>query len=61
MYAVAHPDLETTGLAFALMDDGLVLQLESEPIKAGVCGNLNVRAAAHWVGVAILGCFVRRF
>lgn len=45
MYAATHPDLETTGSVFALMDDGPVLHLEKEEIKEGVYANFNARAA----------------
>ena len=44
IYAATHPDLETTGSVFALMDDGLVLQLENEIIKAGVYEIITARA-----------------
>lgn len=45
MYAATHPDLETPGSVFALMDDGLVLHLENEDIEEGVYGTFDARAA----------------
>ena len=45
MYAATHPDLETTGSVFALMDDGPALHLENEHINAGVYKEFNSRAA----------------
>jgi len=45
IYAAMHPDLETTGSVFTLMDDGPVLQLENEIIKGGVYDILTARAA----------------
>ena len=45
IYAATHPDLDTTGSVFALMDDGPVLHLENENIKGGVYGHFSARAA----------------
>ncbi|KAF9645489.1 NAD(P)-binding protein [Thelephora ganbajun] len=45
LYAATHPDLETTGSVFALIDDGLVLLLENEIIKGGVYDIFSARAA----------------
>jgi hypothetical protein len=45
LYAATHPDLETTGSVFALMDDGPVLLLENEVIKGGAYDILSARAA----------------
>lgn len=45
MYAATHPDLETTGSVFALIDDGPVLHLENETIKGGVYDIVSARAA----------------
>jgi hypothetical protein len=45
IYAATHPDLETTGSVFALMDDGPVLQLENEIIKGGIYDIVSSRAA----------------
>jgi len=43
LYAATHPDLETTGSVFALMDDGPVLLLENEIIKGGIYDILSAR------------------
>lgn len=45
LYAATHPDLETTGSVFALIDDGPVLYLGKEVIKGGVYDILSARAA----------------
>ena len=45
MYAATHPDLETTGSVFALLDNGPVLHLENEIIKGGVYDIVSARAA----------------
>ncbi|KAF9649475.1 NAD(P)-binding protein [Thelephora ganbajun] len=46
LYAATHPDLETTGSVFALIDDGPVLLLENEIVKGGVYDILSARAAS---------------
>lgn len=45
MYAATHPDLETTGSVFALIDDGPVFHLENEDIKGGVYDIVSARVA----------------
>jgi len=45
IYAATHPDLETTGSVFALIDDGPVLYLGNEIIKGGIYDILSTRAA----------------
>lgn len=45
MYAATHPDIETTGSVFTLIDDGPVLHLENEIIKGGVYDIVSARAA----------------
>ena len=45
LYAATHPDLETTGSVFTLIDDGPVLFLENEVLKGGVYDIVNGRAA----------------
>jgi len=45
VYAATHPDPETTGSVFTLIDDGPVLQLENEIIKGGVYDIVSARAA----------------
>lgn len=45
MYAATHPDIETSGSVFALMDGGPVLHLENEIIKGGVYDIVSARAA----------------
>lgn len=44
LYAATHPDLETTGSVFMLMDDGPALLLENEIIKGGVYDIVSARA-----------------
>lgn len=46
LYAATHPDIETTGSVFALIDDGPVLDLGKEVIKGGVYDILSARAAS---------------
>ena len=45
LYAATHPDLETTGSVFALVDDGPVLYMGNEVIKGGAYDILSARAA----------------
>ena len=45
IYAATHPDPETTGSVFALVDDGPVLHLGNEVIEEGVYDILNARVA----------------
>jgi len=45
LYAATHPDLETTGSVFTLIDDGPILHLENEIIKGGVYDIVSNRAA----------------
>jgi hypothetical protein len=45
VYAATHPDLETTGSVFALIDDGPVLHLENEIITGGVYDIVSARVA----------------
>jgi len=51
VYAATHPDIETTGSVFTLIDDGSVLHLENEIIKGGVYDIVSARAArvTKWV------------
>jgi len=53
VYAATHPDIETTGSVFTLIDDGSVLQLENEIIKGGVYDIVSARAArvTRWVKI----------
>lgn len=51
LYAATHPDIETTGSVFTLIDDGSVLHLENEIIRGGVYDIVSARAArvTRWV------------
>ena len=45
LYAATHPDIETSGSVFTLVDDGPVLHLEKEVIKGGAYDILSARIA----------------